>query len=224
MKPTIRVLLVDDHVAVRAGYRLLLAQSPDIEVVGEADCGEEACSQYWDRKPDVIVMDLTLPGIGGLASIRRICCQDPRARLLVFSMHDEMVYIARALEAGAKGYVTKSCAPDTLLQAIYKIASGGTYVEPHIAQRMVAQAITRSGNSPLDSLSPREFDVFCLLARGLTAHEVAERMRLSYKTVSNYSTSIKSKLDIHTGAEMARIAYQHGLVDDAATFGPPASP
>lgn len=160
-------------------------------MVGEATSGEEACSLYWNRKPDVVVMDLNLPGIGGLASIRHICCQAPHARLLVFSMHDELTYITRALEAGA------------------------TYVESQIAQRMVAQTITRAGNSPVDSLSPREFDVFCLLARGYTAHEVAEHMHLSYKTVSNYSTSIKSKLDISTSAEMARLAYQYGLTDDA---------
>lgn len=215
MRPTIRLLLVDDHVAVRAGYRLLLSQAPEIEVVGEADSGEEACSLYWDRKPDVTVMDLTLPGIGGLASIRRICCQDAKARLLVFSMHDEMLYVQRALEAGAKGYLSKSCAPEMLLEAIYKIASGGTYVEPSIAQRMIAQTIARSSGSPVDSLSPREFDVFCLLAHGHTTHEVAERMRLSYKTVSNYSTSIKAKLNISTSAEMARIAYQYGLGDGA---------
>lgn len=120
MNPKITVMLVDDHAVVRAGYRLLLSQSENIEVVCEAERGEEACQFYTEWQPDVVVMDLSLPGIGGLASIRRISSRDPGAKVLVFSIHDELVYVLRALEAGAKGYITKSSAPETLVEAVKK--------------------------------------------------------------------------------------------------------
>jgi len=213
MNPKITVMLVDDHAVVRAGYRLLLSQSENIEVVCEAERGEEACQYYSESQPNVIVMDLSLPGIGGLASIRRISSRDPGARILVFSIHDELVYVRRALEAGAKGYITKSSAPETLVEAVKKVASGETYVEPEIAQKLLVQTITgKDVSTDLNSLSAREFDVFCLLAKGYTTREVADELRLSYKTVGNYTTLIKNKLNVSTTAEMARLAYQYGLL------------
>jgi DNA-binding NarL/FixJ family response regulator len=212
MNPRIKVMLVDDHAVVRAGYRLLLSQSDDIEVVREAGCGEEACQYYAECRPDVIVMDLSLPGIGGLAAIRRICARDPRAAILAFSIHDELVYVMRALEAGAKGYLTKSCAPEILVEATIRVAGGESYLEPEIARRLARQSIAGSIAAALNALSAREFDVFCLLARGHTTREVAEELRLSCKTAANYATIIKTKLEVHTTADMARIAYQHGLL------------
>jgi two-component system invasion response regulator UvrY len=213
MSSKITVMLVDDHAVVRAGYRLLLSQSENIEVVCEAERGEEACQYYSESQPNVIVMDLSLPGIGGLASIRRISSRDPGAKILVFSIHDELVYVLRALEAGAKGYITKSSAPETLVEAVKKVASGETYVEPEIAQKLLVQTITgKDVSTDLNSLSAREFDVFCLLAKGYTTREVADELRLSYKTVGNYTTLIKNKLNVSTTAEMARLAYQYGLL------------
>ncbi|MBP1152185.1 MULTISPECIES: response regulator [Methylocaldum] len=213
MNPKITVMLVDDHAVVRAGYRLLLSQSENIEVICEAERGEEACQYYSESQPNVIVMDLSLPGIGGLASIRRISGRDPGAKILVFSIHDELVYVLRALEAGAKGYITKSSAPETLVEAVKKVAGGETYVEPEIAQKLLVQTITgKDASTDLNSLSAREFDVFCLLAKGYTTREVADELRLSYKTVGNYTTLIKNKLNVSTTAEMARLAYQYGLL------------
>ncbi|BBA33398.1 LuxR family transcriptional regulator [Methylocaldum marinum] len=214
MNPKITVMLVDDHAVVRAGYRLLLSQSDNIEVVCEAERGEEACQYYSEWHPNVIVMDLSLPGIGGLASIRRISSRDPGAKILVFSIYDELVYVLRALEAGAKGYITKSSAPETLVEAVKKVAGGETYVEPEIAQRLLVQTIAGKKDASIDlnALSAREFDVFCLLAKGYTTREVADELRLSYKTVGNYTTLIKNKLNVSTTAEMARLAYQYGLL------------
>ena len=209
----ITVMLVDDHAVVRAGYRLLLAQTENIAVVSEASRGEEACQCYAEVRTDVIVMDINLPGIGGLASIRRICARDPNAKILAFSIHDEQLYVLRALEAGAKGYVTKSCAPEILVDAVIKIANGETYIDPDIAQRMVVQ--TATGTDPataLNSLSAREFDIFCLLVNGRTTREIADELCLGYKTVANYITLLKNKLNVSSTAEMTRMAYQYGIL------------
>ena len=215
MRAKITVMLVDDHAVVRAGYRLLLSQTEDIRVVCEAERGEEACQLYQDNRPQVVVMDLSLPGIGGLAAVRRLVSRDPSSRILMFSIHDEPVYVVRALEAGAKGYITKSCAPEVLVEAVRRIAGGDTYLEQELAQKMAVQNVTRTErNATLNALSAREFDVFCLLARGFTTREVAEELRLGYKTVANYATLIKSKLNVNTTAEMARLAYQYGLILD----------
>ncbi len=206
----ITIMLVDDHAVVRAGYRLLLGKSGSIEVVAEAERGEEACQAYAEHGPDVVVMDLSMPGIGGLAAIRRIRARDQQARILAFSIHDETVYAERALEAGALGYITKSCAPEILVEAVLAVARGQCYVERDIALRLQTQTGADAAAS-LQSLSAREFDVFCLLAQGRTPREVAEELKLSYKTAANYATLIKSKLGVNTTAEMAKLAYQQGI-------------
>jgi DNA-binding NarL/FixJ family response regulator len=212
MNRKITVMLVDDHAVVRAGYRLLLSQSPLIEVVREAERGEEACQYYAECQPDVVVMDLSMPGIGGLAAIRRIRARDPEARILAFSIHDETVYAERALAAGAIGYISKSCAPEILVEAVQAVARGGQYIERDIARRLaIQQGNGRDTAALLQSLSAREFEVFCLLAQGRTPREVADELRLSYKTAANYSTQIKAKLGVNTTAEMARLAFQQGL-------------
>jgi DNA-binding NarL/FixJ family response regulator len=209
----ISVILVDDHAVVRAGYRLLLSQAEDVSVIAEAERGEEACQRYFELRPDVLVMDLSLPGIGGLAAIRRICNRDARARILAFSIHDEPVYISRTMEAGARGYLSKSCPPDILVEAVRRVAAGEIYIEPALAQRLAVQSFTGTDATPsLDHLSAREFDVFCLLAKGHTTREVAEELRMGYKTAANYATVIKNKLGVNTTAEMARLAYQCGIV------------
>jgi DNA-binding NarL/FixJ family response regulator len=213
MNGAITVMLVDDHAVVRAGYRLLLAQTGGIEVVAEAERGEEACQLYLQQSPRVVVMDLNLPGLGGLSALRRIIGRDPDARVLMFSIHDELVYVTRSLEAGARGYITKSCAPDLLVEAVSRVARGETFVEPEIAQKLAVQAAARPERpADLDRLSAREFDVFCLLARGYTTREAAEELRLGYKTVANYATLVKDKLGANTTADLARLAYQYGLI------------
>ena len=214
MKKPIDVLLVDDHAVVRAGYRLLLSQSEGINLVIEAESGEQACQKYAETSPSVVVMDLSLPGIGGLASIRRIISRDPRARILVFSIHNELVYVTRALEAGAKGYITKSCAPDMLVDAVHSIVQDQIFIEPEIARRLAIDSFSSQHTTNLDKLSAREFEVFCLVAKGHTTQEAADELCLSIKTVANYNTLIKNKLNAKTSADLTRIAYKTGLFND----------
>jgi two-component system, NarL family, invasion response regulator UvrY len=166
------------------------------------------------------VLDLSMPGIGGLECIRRICNRDPQAKILVFSVHDEYVYISRALESGAKGFISKSSAPEMLVSAIHKIAAGGVYIEPHLEKKAPSPA-----NYPTEevnfknlvaTLTPKEFDVFCLLAKGLTTHKIAEELCLGYKTVANYGTQIKNKFNAATVAELAQIATALGITKNKA--------
>jgi two-component system, NarL family, invasion response regulator UvrY len=205
MTAKIRILLVDDHAVVRAGFRLLLSSVDTIEVIAEAERGEQACKLFVDCQPDVVVMDLSMPGIGGLECIRRICSREPQAKVLVFSIHDEMVYVNRALSAGAKGYLTKNTAPERLIEAVQEIAGGGIYLEPGLGVTG-SDPLAEDYKNSINVLSPREFDVFRLLAKGLTTHEVANELCLGYKTVANYSTQIKTKLNVSTVAELVRMA------------------
>ncbi|MGJ0492009.1 response regulator transcription factor [Methylobacter sp.] len=212
MKEKIKVILVDDHAVVRAGFRLLLSSVDHIDVIAEAERGEQACQLYLDKRPDVIVLDLSMPGIGGLESIRRILLRDSTAKILVFSVHDELVYVNRALSAGAKGYITKNTAPAILMEAIEKIAAGETYIEQGLRENLPAQNNESNYRALIDSLSAREFDVFRLLAKGLTIHKISDELCLGYKTVANYGTQIKSKLKVSTTAELAHIAMVLGVM------------
>lgn len=207
----IRVMLVDDHAVVRAGYRMLLKNSPDIEVVMEADNGELACKHYTELKPDVVIMDLSLPGIGGLEAIRRIVARDPDACILVFSMHEDTIFVEQALQAGARGYMSKSGAPEALIDAVLHLSAGKTYLDKSIAERLAFQKM-RGKDTPFSGLSTREFEIFCLLAEGENTNAIAKRLSLSYKTVANYSTQIKSKLEVSSVAEIARLAIRHHIV------------
>jgi two-component system invasion response regulator UvrY len=212
MKERIRVLLVDDHAIVRAGFRMLLATEEHIEVVAEAERGEQACQLYLEKQPDVVVLDLSMPGIGGLECIRRICNRDSQAKILVFSVHNEMVYVDRAINAGAKGYITKNSAPGILVAAIQKIAEGDCYIEQGLKISPPPVNDEADYRTLIDSLSAREFDVFLLLAKGLTVHKVADELCLGYKTVANYGTQIRSKLKVSTVAELAHIAMALGML------------
>lgn len=212
MKDKIKVILVDDHAVVRAGFRMLLSTEDDIEVIAEAERGEAACQLYLEQKPDVMVLDLSMPGIGGLETIRRIYNRDSNARILVFSVHDEMVYVDRAMSAGAKGYITKNSAPGILVTAIQKIAAGEMYIEQGLMKNAPQHTSETDYQTIVDSLSAREFDVFLLLAKGLTAHKIADELCLGYKTVANYGTQIRSKLKVSTVAELAHIAMILGVM------------
>ncbi|MCG8380290.1 MAG: response regulator transcription factor [Proteobacteria bacterium] len=211
MSNPIKVMLVDDHAVVRAGYQMLLKNSPEIEVVREADTGEDACRIYTENEIDVVVMDISLPGIGGLEALKRIVSKDNRAKVLVFSMHEDVIFVEQALQAGASGYITKSSAPELLLDAIIKVSNGEKFIDPELAQRLAYEK-TRGKDSPLSDLSTREFEIFCMLAEGLNTSEIAKRLSLSYKTVANYSTQIKTKLDVTTVADIARIAIRYNII------------
>ena len=208
---SIQVLLVDDHAVVRAGYRMLLQNSPDIEIIAEAENGEGAYEQFIKYRPDVVIMDLSLPGIGGLEAIRRITSRDSTARILVFSMHEDITFVEQALNAGAKGYITKSSAPDTLVEAINEISNGNIYLDHGLAQQLAVHH-TRGRENLFAELSNREFEIFCLLAEGLSTAKIATKLSLSYKTVANYSTQIKNKLKVRNSAELVHLAVRHGVV------------
>jgi len=208
----ISVLLVDDHAVVRTGYKTYLSLSERIGEIYEADRGETACQIYDRQKPDVVVMDLSMPGLGGLESIRRLLSRHQQCKVLVFSIHNELVYVTRAIKAGAKGYITKSNAPETMVTAVCTIAEGGTYVDPDLAQLLaVNMAVEQDEPAKIKSLSPREFDIFCLLASGLSSRQAAENLCLSYKTVCNHSTAIKEKLGVKTMSELTLLASRQGI-------------
>jgi DNA-binding NarL/FixJ family response regulator len=214
MAAKIDVLLVDDHAVVRAGYKAYLSLSDRIGTIYEAERGEAACQLYNQHQPHIVIMDLSMPGIGGFESIRRLINRDPNCKILVFSIHNELVYVTRAIKAGAKGYITKNNAPEILVEAVCQVASGGAYIDPTLAQQLAINvASDRDGSDQIKQLSPREFDVFCLLANGLTTRKAAERLCLSYKTVCNHTTAIKEKLGIKTLAELALVATRHGIAD-----------
>lgn len=211
MAGKIRILLVDDHAVVRAGYRLLLQQSERIEIIAEAETGEQACKLFTELNPDLALMDISLPGMGGLEAIRRIVRRDADAKVLVFSMYEDPVFVDQAVRAGAKGYLTKNSAPELLLTAIEEIAAGGMYLDRDIAQRLAFQK-ARDETGPFSGLSTREFEIFCLLAEGLNAAEIAQRLSIGYKTAANYSAQIKNKLHVRTAAELVRLAIRHNIV------------
>lgn len=214
MTHKIKVLLVDDHAVVRAGYKTYLSMSEEIDQVFETDRGETACQLYAQLNPDVVVLDLSMPGIGGFESIRRLVQRFPLCRILVFSIHNELVYVTRALKAGAKGYITKNAAPEILISAVCKIAQGGTFVDPDLAQQLaVTMTHTPDEADKIKCLSPREFDVFCLLVNGYTNRKIAEKLCLSYKTVCNHGTVIKEKMGVETLAELTLLASRQGLID-----------
>ena len=212
MTNKIRVILVDDHSVVRAGFKMLLATENNIEVIGEAERGEQAIQIYQELEPDIVVMDLSMPGIGGLETIRRIIQRDPDALIVVFSVHSEPVYVSRALNAGAQGYITKNSAPEILAEAIGSIVQGERYIENGLIKGGGEQHKPDDYHNLISNLSAREFDVFNLLAQGMTVHKIADQLCLGHKTVANYATQIKKKLKVNTTAELAHIAVCLGVM------------
>ena len=207
----IKVMLVDDHAVVRAGYKILLKNIDTIEVVAEAANGEESLQLSKDCNPDVIVMDISLPGMGGIEAIKRIMYDNPKAKILVFSMHEELVFVEQALQAGAHGYMTKSANPELLSKAIKKIYNGKQYIDDELQKKMLYKKSTEDDPQLLD-LSTREFQIFCLLAEGLNTTEISKQLSISYKTAANYGTQIKNKLNVTTVADIARIAIRHNII------------
>jgi two-component system invasion response regulator UvrY len=203
----IRVLLVDDHAIVRTGYRVLLGDDEALDIIAEAETGEGAYQAFVDLAPDIVIMDLSLPGMGGLEATRRIVARNPDARVLVFSMHEESAFVQQALRAGARGYITKSSAPDTLLTALRHVMDGEIYIDPRLAPDLDAG----SGEARLAELSPREFSIFGLLSEGLGNSDIAERLCISDKTVANYATQIAKKLGVQNRSELVYLAVRHGL-------------
>lgn len=210
----IRVLLADDHPVVRSGYQRLLALEPDMRVVAEAASADEAYAAFIAHAPDVVVTDLTMPGGGGLDLMRRVLRRDPQARLLVFSMHDSVPLVRQALDSGARGFLTKASAPESLVDAVRTLARGGRYLAPELPAWLLDADASRRGDPAegLSNLSAREFEIFRLLAQGASATECAQALKLSPKTVANHQTVIKEKLGVSTSAALAHLALRHGVI------------
>jgi two-component system invasion response regulator UvrY len=206
----IRVMLVDDHALVRMGFRMLLADA-QVEVVAELQSGEQACSEYARVKPDVVVMDLSMPGMGGLEAVRRLVAQDPKARILALSAHEDTAHPRRVLRAGALGYLTKRSAPDALIAAVTAVAAYEAYVDPQTA-RALAMAQVKGETSPTEALSEREFSVFLQLARGQSVAQIADNLKLSPSTVGTHLYHIKQKLGASNQSELTLVALQWGLI------------
>lgn len=205
----IRILLIDDHAVVRAGYHRFLERSADFSVVAEAADAEQGYTEFRRHEPDISIVDLSMPGAGGLTLIRRIVAHEPLARVLVFSMHEEAVFAARALQAGARGYVTKNSAPETLVDAVHQVYAGRSYLSPDMAQRL---ALGGGDAGPLAALSAKEFEIFRLIAGGQSVAAIAASLSLSQKTVANYQTLIKEKLGATTTAALVHVALRHGVI------------
>jgi two-component system invasion response regulator UvrY len=206
----IKVMLVDDHAVARAGYRFMLDYVPDLSVVAEASSGEEAIAMYPATLPDVVILDLTMPGLGGRETLVRMKSMWPDCRILICTMHETAALVDHAMRAGANGYISKNSSPEVLVAAVRRISQGHKYIDAELAQSVVAST-SRSANVGLDALSPREMQILCLFAEGLAVEDIASRLSLSSKTVANNLTVIKEKLQVTTTAELIRLAISTGL-------------
>jgi two-component system, NarL family, invasion response regulator UvrY len=209
----IRILLVDDHAVVRTGFRLLLQSLPDVSVVGEAESGEAACQRYTELMPDVVIMDLAMPGMGGLEALKRIRARHSHAKVLALSAHDDPMHARRALQEGALGFLSKRSAPEALLEAVSAVAAGNRYIDTHLAQKLALADVEGATKSPIERLSEREFEVFVRLAKGATVLKIAEDLKLSASTVGTHLYNIKQKLGVSNQSELTLIAIRHGLIE-----------
>jgi two-component system invasion response regulator UvrY len=200
-----KILLVDDHAVVRAGARRLLASEVDVSIL-EADSSQEALDIYRRERPDLIVLDLNLTGSSGLELIRRLVQLDKSTKILVLSMHSEPVYAARALQVGARGYVSKSASADEFVDAVRQVGKGGRYIEREIAAELAVGKFSRI--DPLDQLTAREIDILRLLGEGKSYTQIATVLGVSYKTVANSSSVIREKLAVETTADLIRLSIE----------------
>jgi len=208
-----KILLVDDHAVVRQGYASLLrALLPEVQV-SEACDGEQALAQVQLEIPSLIIMDIGLPGISGLETLRRLRQRLPQIRVLFFSMHDELPLVRQALEAGALGYLTKTSAPEVLLEAVKRTLAGHAYIEQNLATHLACN-LTQDGrlDPRLQNMTPRELEIFVMLARGIPSRQIAEKLCISSKTVSNNLTLLKSKLQVSSQAELVHLAIDTGVL------------
>jgi two-component system, NarL family, invasion response regulator UvrY len=209
----IRVLLVDDHAVVRTGFRLLLQSTGEVAVIGEAESGEAACTLYAELEPDVVVMDIAMPGMGGLEALRRLRARHPQVRVLTLSAHDDPMHARRSLAEGALGFLSKRSAPEALVQAVTVVASGRRYLDAVLAQKLALAEFEGTSSSPVERLSEREFEVFVRLAGGASVQRIAHDLKLSASTVGTHLYNIKQKLGVQNQSELTLIAIRHKLIE-----------
>jgi two-component system, NarL family, invasion response regulator UvrY len=208
-KRNVKVLIIDDHPIVISGCRALLAQRPELSLIEALD-GEEGCKLYDRHKPDVAVIDIRLPGASGFEIARRILIKDPLARIIIFSMNDDPIFAARAIECGAKGYLAKNDDPNNFVKAIVEVAAGGVFLNPEIARKLAFHNI-KGAENPIARLSPRELEIIRLLCSGKSTAEIAGDINVSYKTAANACSALKGKLGARTMVDLVRIALEHKL-------------
>ncbi len=211
----ITLLLTDDHALVRSGIRRLLEDTGEVEIVGEAECGEDSVELARKLEPDVILMDVNMPGIGGVEACRRILQRNPAQKIIVLTIHNEQTFPKRMLEIGAKGYLTKECGVDEMLEAIRKVYQGGAYIAPSIAQQLALSLLPGNERNPIDRLSRREFQVMLMISHGLTNAEISEKLCLSPKTISTYRLRLLEKLGAQNEVDLVKIAVEQGMVEFA---------
>ena len=209
---TIRILIVDDHAIVREGLRRILGATPDLIVAGEAEDGLAALSQLEECKPDVVLVDISMPGMNGIELIGRIHQVNPKIAILVLSMHKEEQFAVRALKAGAAGYLTKDCAPEQLGQAIHKVVSGGRFITPEVAEALANVIVPSLAETPHKKLSNREFQVFRMLASGKSINDIAQELSLSSNTVSTHKSRLMNKLGVENNAGLVHYAIKHQII------------
>ena len=210
----INVMLVDDHELVRSGIKKLLEEVGGIKVVAEAESGEQAISQVRSKKPDVILMDVSMPGIGGLEATRKIIQSVPEAKVLAVTIHDDEPFPARLLEAGASGYITKGCDVREIISAINTVYRGGQYLTPDIAQKMALSFVSNRDKSPLEELTQRETQVMLMIVGGEANMQISKKLCLSPKTTSTYRYRLFEKLGVLNDVELTRFAIRHGLIKE----------
>ena len=209
----IRILIADDHAIVREGLKKVLAETPDMVVADEASNGQQVLDKVWENEYNVVVLDISMPGMSGVDILKQLRSERPKLHVLVLSVHPEEQYAVRVLRAGASGYLTKESAPDELIAAIRKVSLGRKYVSPSLAERL-ASDLEIDAEKPLhETLSDREYQVMCMIARGKTLTEVAEELSLSVKTISTYRSRILEKMKMKNNAQLTHYAIQNGLVD-----------
>ena len=210
----INVMLVDDHDLVRKGLRRLLDDTSGIKVIAEAPNGEQAIRQVRKRKPDVILMDVSMPGIGGLEATRKITQVSPDMKVIAVTIHDDDPFPARLLEAGAAGYITKGCGIDEIIEAIQAVYSGKQYLTPNVAQKLALSLVNKHGKSLLDELTQREVQVMLMVVRGDSNRDISEQLCLSPKTTSTYRGRLFEKLGVDNDVELTRFAIRHGMIKE----------
>lgn len=213
MNQLIRVMLTDDHAVVRSGLGRLLEQNEGIRIVGEAESGEQAYQTFPEINPDVLVMDMSMPGMGGLEAMRRILNRWPQARVIMFSMHENATFAIQSMTSGALGYVAKSGHAEDLVKAVREVAQGRSFLSSDMAQKVAIQSLT-GGDNPAQKLTSREFEVFRLLAEGKMVEEIALSLNIGHKTVANYQTSLKQKLGISSPVDLVRLALKYGVISE----------
>ena len=215
----IRVVIADDHTIVREGLKQILRADADFAIAGEAADGLEVMQRVRELEFDVLLLDMSMPKKSGIELIKQVKAEKPKLRVLVLSMHEEQQYAIRAIKAGASGYLTKESAPQLLLSAIRKVAAGGAFITPAVAEQLALGAMPQVEAAPHSTLSDREFEVFKLLAAGKSVTDIAEQLNLSSKTVSTHKARLMEKMGISNPAELIRYAIAHRLVEDVDRSG-----